>query len=144
METNENEILKNNGLKKTKHRQYVLQVLRECSQPVTAEQIYLKLMEKKDAISLSTVYRILDILISKKIVLKMNPLKEDKALFELNRRVHRHYLICIGCHKMLPIDDCPLGDYEKRLAKRTGFEITGHNLEIYGICRECREKRKLS
>jgi len=54
--------------------------------------------------------------------------------------VHRHYLICLGCKKIMPIDHCPLGDYEKSLAKKTNYLISGHRLDIYGYCPECKLK----
>lgn len=133
--------LKQCGLKNTKHRADVLKALELSSQPVSAEQIYLSLQEKNGDISLSTVYRILELLVSKEIVLKMNSLEGDRALFELNRMVHRHYLVCLGCHKMLPIDDCPLDEYEKQLPCKNGFYATGHSLEIYGYCSDCYRKK---
>ena len=133
--------LKDSGLKNTRHRTDVLEVLERTVQPLPAEEIYLELKKKDASISLSTVYRILELLVSKEIVLKMNSVEEDRALVELNRMVHRHYLVCLGCHKMLPIDDCPLDEYERDLAGKTGFYATGHSLEIYGYCRDCQQQR---
>lgn len=132
--------LRHCGLKNTRHRSDVLDFLEQSAQPVPAERIYLALREKNADISLSTVYRILELLVEKDIVRKMNALEGGKSLFELNRMVHRHYLVCLGCHKMLPIDDCPLDEYEKQLPSKNGFYATGHNLEIYGYCRDCHNK----
>ena len=129
--------LKKNGLKNTKHRSEVLRILELSSQPVTADYIYKRLETEGKSISLSTVYRNLELLVKKDIALKMNAVESEKSLFELNKRIHRHYLICLGCHRMFPIDDCPLDDYEKALQKKTGFSITGHKLEIYGYCKDC-------
>lgn len=129
--------LRKNGLKSTKHRTEVLRILEQSSQPVTADWVYRKLEAEGKNISLSTVYRNLELLVAKEIVLKMNAVEGGKALFELNQMIHRHYLICLGCHKMFPIDDCPLDEYEKTLQQKTGFSVTGHKLEIYGYCRDC-------
>lgn len=136
----EAERLKKCGLKSTRRRGDVLQILEASSSPVTAEKIFLELKEKNINISLSTVYRILDVLVEKEIVLKMNSTENDSAMFELNRRIHRHYLVCLGCRKMIPVENCPLNGLEKRLEQETGFEVTGHSLEIYGYCSECRKK----
>lgn len=137
----EAERLKQNGLKSTRRRGDVLQILEANSRPVTAEHIFLDLKEKGVNISLSTVYRILDVLVAKEIVLKINSSETDSAMFELNRKIHRHYLVCLGCRKMIPVENCPLGGLEKRLEQETGFAVTGHSLEIYGYCRECRKKQ---
>lgn len=135
------ERLRRSGLKCTPRRKDVLRILEQNSQPVTAERIFMALKEEGTGISLSTVYRILEALAEKGLVLKISSAESDGALFVLNRRVHRHYMVCLGCHKMLPVDECPLGDLEKKLERETGFAVTGHRLEIYGYCRECQKAR---
>ena len=54
--------LKKKGLKVTKHRNSLLEVLEIENQPLTAEDIFLKLKEQGISINLSSVYRILDTL----------------------------------------------------------------------------------
>jgi len=131
--------LKRCGMKSTRQRRKIIGILEQSSTPVSAEDIYLTLREQRETISLSTVYRVLELLVSKNAVRKLNSVEECGALFELDDR-HRHYLVCLECHKMFPLDNCPLKAYEKDLTNQTGFDITGHNLEIYGYCRDCRNK----
>ncbi|WP_422145473.1 transcriptional repressor, partial [Clostridium sp.] len=50
-------MLKKKGLKVTKHRNSLLEVLEIENQPLTAEDIFLKLKEKGISINLSSVYR---------------------------------------------------------------------------------------
>lgn len=134
----EAERLERSGLKKTRRREDVMRVLENSERPCTAEEVFLALKERGADISLSTVYRALDALLEKGIVRKAGSDGSGRAVFELNRSVHRHYLVCLGCHKMIPMEKCPLGGLEKRLERETGFSVTGHSLEIYGYCRECR------
>ncbi|MBN7772185.1 Fur family transcriptional regulator [Clostridium aminobutyricum] len=133
-------LLKESGLKKTKHRTTILEFLREAKQPVTAEQLYDALKEKNVSINLSTVYRTLETLQDKQLILKHTVTNENKAVFEYNNREHKHYLVCIGCKKILSVENCPLGDYEKYLEEKTDFIITGHKLDMYGYCSECQRK----
>jgi Fur family ferric uptake transcriptional regulator len=135
-------ILKREGLKNTKHRNAVLEVLEDSGQPVTAEQIFLELKGKEISINLSSVYRILESLVSRGLAIKSNITGESKASYELNRSEHKHHLICSGCKKMIPIDGCPLEEYENQLKAKTDFDITGHKLEIFGYCKECRQANK--
>jgi Fur family ferric uptake transcriptional regulator len=79
-------------------------------------------------------------LADKNLAIKFNIMGDDRTLFEYNRMVHRHYLICMGCKKILAINRCPLEDYEKSLAKETNYSIAGHKLDIYGYCPKCRKK----
>nr|WP_315020881.1 transcriptional repressor [uncultured Aminipila sp.] len=133
-------ILKESGLKNTKHRTTILELLEEVKQPVTAEQIYCQLKEKNISINLSTVYRTLETLSVKDLVLKHSVTNESRALFEYNNKTHKHYLVCMGCKKILSIENCPLHEYEKLLEQKTDFIITGHKLDMYGYCPECQRK----
>lgn len=63
-----------------------------------------------------------------------------RALFELSPQTHSHNLICTVCHKIVPIGDCPLGEYEADVARATGYDILGHKLEVYGVCPQCRAR----
>lgn len=131
------------GLKNTKQRTAILDILDCGTQPVAAEQVYLKLKEKNIPANLSTVYRTLDILAEKKLATKLSIVGDSRALFEFNRMTHRHYLVCLACKKILAIEHCPLEEYEKALEKETRYAISGHRLDIYGYCPECRLNNRM-
>lgn len=131
-------ILKQEGLKYTKQRASILKVITDSDQPIGAEQVFLELQRKGVNANLSTVYRILESLAAKALILKISIGTDTKALFELNSAVHKHRMICIGCSKMTSVEGCPLEEYEKMLKDKTGFDVTGHKLEIYGYCEKCR------
>lgn len=132
------ELLKKENLKSTKHRNSILDVIEKTGQPVPVESIYLKLKEQGVAISLSTVYRVLEVLLGRELVVKTSVNDDNKALFEINNMKHKHHLLCVKCRKMLPVDGCPLEDYEKALEAKLGFTIKGHKLEMFGFCENCR------
>lgn len=132
------EVFKREGLKNTKHRSSILDILEQSSVPITAEDIFLRLKENDISISLSTVYRILETLVSKELVIKSSINNESKASFEINRMEHKHHLVCVGCKKMVSIDGCPFEEFEKTIQGTDGFDITGHKLEIYGFCADCK------
>jgi Fur family ferric uptake transcriptional regulator len=134
-------LLKREGLKNTKHRNSIMEVIEKSTQPVSAEQIFLELKGKKTSINLSSVYRNLDSLVSKGLVVKSSISGDNKGLFELPPSEHKHHLICSCCKRMFYIDGCPLEQYEKQVRDKTGFDITGHKLEIYGLCGECKSRK---
>jgi Fe2+/Zn2+ uptake regulation proteins len=131
------EKLKKSGLKSTKSRKAILDILIKSNQPMAAEQIFIALKEENIDINLSTVYRTLESLENIDMVTKINIMDDDRMLFEYNMLGHRHYLICIGCKKIVTIQNCPLGSYEKELENETNFAILGHKLYLYGYCSEC-------
>lgn len=133
-------LLKNTGLKSTRHRLSILKILNESPQPVSAEEVFLKLKSMDVSINLSSVYRILDAFVEKDIAVRSSVDGCDMSLFEARHTEHLHHFICQGCRKMVLISGCPLESYEKLLQNELGCEITGHKLEIYGYCRDCMEK----
>lgn len=132
--------IKKSGLKSTKSRCAILDVLQSSKRPISEEEVYAELKNKNISLNLSTVYRALDALTVKNLAAKLNITGENRALFELNRAGHRHYLVCLGCKKTMAIDGCPLEVYERELADETDFLIEGHKLDIYGYCPDCRNK----
>jgi Fur family ferric uptake transcriptional regulator len=137
------EILKNENLKSTKHRHAIIEILDNNKYPITADDIFIKIKEKGHSISLSTVYRTLDTLTARDIVIKSSIADKNQAIYELNRNRHHHYLLCVKCRKILTVGNCPLEEYEKMLEDRFGFKIKGHNLEVFGYCTECAVKENL-
>ena len=129
------------GLKNTKHRTEILKILDGSDQPIPAEQVYLDLKDKGVTVNLSTVYRTLETLADRDLATKVKISGDNRALYELNRMVHRHYLVCLECKRITAVESCPLEEYEKKLAGETDFEITGHRLDIYGYCPKCRDNR---
>jgi Fur family ferric uptake transcriptional regulator len=135
--------LATSGLKNTKHRTEILGILDRSDQPIPAEEVYLSLKERGITVNLSTVYRTLEMLADRGLATKVKVSGDNRALYELSRQAHRHYLVCLECKKITAVESCPLEDYEKKLARETDFLISGHRLDIYGYCPNCRVKHPL-
>ncbi len=135
-------ILTANDLKKTRSRQAVLETLEKASLPLTAEEIHASVL-KVTHTSISTTYRTLATLWDKGLVLK-NLNQDGKAYYQINNHQHKHYLVCTVCSQIKMIEHCPLQEWEDNLAQKTGFIITGHNLEVAGVCPVCAKKMKIS
>lgn len=132
--------MRQHGLKSTKTRLSILTILSQSEQPLDAEQILSALKAQNIPASLSTVYRALEVLDQKELITAMTLSGAHRTLYAFNRRIHRHYLVCLGCKKMLPVEGCPLSGYEKQLEQQTGFLIAAHQLDLYGYCPACRQK----
>lgn len=132
------DVLKSVSMKATKKRIMILESLRTSPSPVTAEDIYEKLSQSLD-ISLSTVYRALNAMSDKGIIIKA--VRQDgKTYFHFNDHQHKHELICSVCHRSVDVEDCPFDEISRKIAQKTGFVITGHNMEFTGICPNCAGK----
>ncbi|SFR78775.1 Fur family transcriptional regulator [Anaeromicropila populeti] len=128
-------ILQSHQLKVTKNRMIILTILENSILPLTAEDIYDTCL-KTTKMNYSTVYRTLSVLYDKGILLKTYNL-DGILSYKLNSNDHKHFLTCTKCNKSIPIAFCPLTALETNLAEETGFQITGHNLEITGLCPDC-------
>ena len=130
------------GQRASKNRDEVISLLQKQSAPIAVDDIYENIKQFNNKISLSTVYRIIEKLVNLNIVHKVTTLDDNKALYEIvkDSRTHHHYMICVKCKKMIPIDDCPVKELEKSIADKTGFNITGHKFELYGECKNCAQK----
>ena len=127
-------VLKKKGLKVTKHRNSLLEVLEIENQPLTAEDIFLKLKEQGISINLSSVYRILDTLVDNNLINKYVLGDTNKTFYEINTLKHKHHLVCTSCKKIFPLENCPLSKYESELEDNLDFEITKPcNLFLSGI-----------
>lgn len=127
------------GLKKTKFRLTMIEMLEVNESLLSAQDIYNELIKADVAVNLSTVYRTLDKLVEANIINKVDIENETQSLYEFNKDEHHHFLICTECNKIEPIYGCPLHDYENELTDKTGFLISSHKIEFYGICKECQK-----
>lgn len=135
------DLLKKASLKNTKQRHLILSIIKSSQEPLTAEEIYKLLVVEDCKINLSTVYRTLNVLTDKNVLLKM--LKGDgTAAYELNKSSHNHYITCAKCHSSALIDSCPVKELSENVSEKTGFMVTGHSLQLTGICSDCLNKEK--
>ena len=106
--------------------------------PFTAEEIFNRVREQGFSTNLSTVYRTLELLKSKGL-LEMSIMAGSRARYQLLCNGHRHHIVCTGCHMAIPLDGCPLEVIEMNIGETTKFDITGHKLELYGLCPQCKK-----
>ncbi|SDN21341.1 Fur family transcriptional regulator [Acetanaerobacterium elongatum] len=128
------DILDSLGIKVTKQRRAILNVILQAEVPLSADEIYARLAQ--DGTNFSTVYRTLATLAEKGALIKVGE-AGAKTLFQLKDHTHKHHLICTECRKVLEIDECPIEALSHEIADSTGFKITGHCLELTGVCPSC-------
>lgn len=127
------------GIKWTKQRKDVYHILLDATEPLSAQEIYNKFLEKNKqaGCAVSTIYRILLAFEEKDMVTKSTLMGADTALYAWNRGEHQHYAICMNCHKRIPLKNCPF-EHLHEPVEGEDFLVTGHRVELYGYCKECR------
>jgi Fur family ferric uptake transcriptional regulator len=139
MDKSHKDFFKSHSIKSTSQRNLFLDLLQGIKSPSSAEEIYVTAAALQPTVNLSTIYRILDLFESKNIVTKNMLSESKKALYELNTHTHKHYMVCMKCKRILPLENCPCSLIENAVSQNSDFQIVNHKLEITGYCPNCKQ-----
>ena len=131
------ELLERNGVRATPRRLEVLEELAQERDDVTAQQLWSRLRERDSRAGLATVYRTLALL-SEKGVVDVLSHHGGEQCYRLCGEAHHHHLVCERCHRVVEVEGCDLGEWLDSVARRHGFIATDHQVEISGLCADCR------
>ena len=130
--------LKEAGLKITLPRIKILQALENSEiQHVSAEDVYKILISADEEIGLATVYRVLTQFEQAGLVTRHN-FEGSHAVFELSSEEHHDHIVCQRCGKVEEFSDDRIEKRQKEIAVELGFDLTDHNLNMYGLCANCK------
>ncbi|MDA0938796.1 MAG: Fur family transcriptional regulator [Proteobacteria bacterium] len=125
------------GLKITNQRKIIIQSLLESSDHPDAAMLFQRVSAKDKSVSMATVYRTLFMLERNKIVSKLD-LGDDKSRYEIcyGEENHHDHLIDIESGEIIEFQDKELEDLKEQIAKRLGYDLLHHSLELYCIKRK--------
>jgi len=124
----------------TQQRMAIAQVVSSSGEHLSVEEIEGRLRNDGNRIGKATIYRTLDLLVRSRLVVE-HDFGEGFKRYEHRlspEPVHEH-LICLECGKVIEFQSWEVQEVQARVTMRHGFQPTRHKLEIYGLCRECRE-----
>lgn len=102
----------------------------------SAQQLHESLRDSGDTIGLATVYRTLQALAEAgEVDVLRTP--EGEAAYRSCSRGHHHHLVCRSCGYSVEIHPEAMEKWASDIAEEHGFTDTGHELEIFGLCRAC-------
>ena len=124
------------GFRLTAARRVILDTLVDSGDHLTADELTELVRRRSTGIGRMTVYRTLDLLCDLGL---LRPVYQGTgaAHYILLHDGHHHHLICSDCSQVIEFDECALGDLPARIARRFGFRVEGHLLELYGVCEAC-------
>lgn len=136
-------ILRKNGLKYTKQREVLIKTLYNNLDHFTPENLYLHIKNEYPElnIGIATVYRTLNLLEESEMVTSITFGSQGKK-FELATKPHHDHMICRKCGQIIEFQDQTIEKRQILISKEQGFELTGHIMQLYGICSECSKKGK--
>ncbi|MBV9711514.1 MAG: transcriptional repressor [Ktedonobacteraceae bacterium] len=130
-----NELLRKRGYRLTPQRYMILSVIQEANEHLSIEQITERVQAHNPYVSLSTVYRTLELL--KKLDLIQENHLGEKTYYEAIEGPAHHHLMCRRCHVTIHLDETLLGNLHEQLEARYHFYALTLNLDATGYCASC-------
>jgi len=134
------ETLRENDFRITPQRIAVLRILALSDGHPSVERIYELVKRDFPTTSLATVYKTVTLLKDLNEVLELG-FPEGSNRYDGNKPYPHPHLICTECRKIMDPDLESLEGATKELTAETGFQITSHRLDFFGICPDCQGKR---
>lgn len=134
-------VLKGTGMRVTNQRALIMEIIRRGQGHLDADEIYLQARAKEPRISLSTVYRALQMFKKTGLVEELH-FDDAHHHYEVKPSTEHHHLKCLGCGRVIEFQ-YPLSRYiKKQVPEARDFNITETEVRMTGYCSECRQKRK--
>ena len=119
------------GLRLTEQRKIIAQVLALADDHPDAEEVYARAAKLDENISLATVYRTLR-LFSDTGIIEAHDFRDGRARYEATDDEHHDHLIDLTTGEVIEFVDEEIERLQERIAKKLGYELVDHRLELYG------------
>ncbi|MSR59902.1 MAG: transcriptional repressor [Planctomycetaceae bacterium] len=133
------EYLALNGKRLTRERETIVEEVFSTHDHFDTDQLVSRVSNRTDGrrVSRATVYRTLLEMIGAGLLRKVAR-SQNREVFEHDYGYPQHdHLICSKCGSLTEFENAPLSRLLESVADEHAFRMTGHRLEVYGLCSEC-------
>ena len=127
------------GYRVTGPRRAVADLIAEQTGHFTASELEDVVRDRRLGISRATLFRALELLTELGVVERLD-LPTGEHAYVPCARAHHHHVICSRCGRTADAEDCGVAEAVAEIARRTGFRIDSHRLELFGLCRRCQAR----
>ncbi|WP_404400801.1 Fur family transcriptional regulator [Pelagibacterium halotolerans] len=120
------------NMRMTEQRRIIARVLEAATDHPDVEELYRRAAAIDPKISLSTVYRTVNLFEEAGLVTK-HDFKDGRARFEQNPDEHHDHLIDVRTGKVIEFRNEEIEAIQELIAKKLGYKLVDHRLELYGI-----------
>jgi Fur family ferric uptake transcriptional regulator len=128
-------LLKEGGYSITAARQSVFDALLD-QEPLSMHQ----LVERAKSVDRASVYRAIELFERLGIVARLNTGWKYRIELTDKFSAHHHHVTCTQCGKTVAMNEGQLERFIEEIAHSHGFLPSAHQIEIQGLCSECRNK----
>ena len=120
------------GVKLTDQRKIIAKVMSESNDHPNVDELYKRVSVLDSKISIATVYRTVK-LFEEAGILTKHEFKGEKARYEELNEGHHDHLIDVQSGKIIEFVDDEIEMLQKKVAKKLGYDLVDHKLELYGV-----------
>jgi Fur family ferric uptake transcriptional regulator len=102
----------------------------------TAPDLVAEARTQRLGVGRATVFRTLEVLETLGAVERLD-LPSGEHAYVVCERAHHHHVICSRCGRTNEIRDGSLQAVVGEIARRTGYRVDSHRLELFGLCPVC-------
>ena len=124
------------GYRMTEPRREVASLIADQAGHFAAADIVEEARVRDLRIGRATVFRTLDALSEVGVVERID-LPNGAHAYLACEPVHHHHVVCTRCGRSRDIDDARVRSVVRDVARRTGYRIDDHRLELFGLCPDC-------
>lgn len=135
------EQLESSGCRITAARRLIVEILIRSQCGLEPVSLYEQCRKRDPKIGLVTVYRTLERLEKLGLIQRVHQADGCHMVIRKNEG-HEHLLLCTSCGKAVYFNGDDLEPLLKKVTTETGFAITDHWLQFFGLCPECSKKTK--
>lgn len=128
--------LQSNGYRLTPARRAVVRAVAASTSAVTPLQVYDSARRHHRALGLVSVYRTLEKLEQLGLIQRVHQPENCQAFVSASHG-HQHLLICSRCGRAAYFEGDDLRPLIRSIARRTGYSIREHWLQLFGLCKDC-------
>jgi Fur family transcriptional regulator, ferric uptake regulator len=132
--------LRDHRLPVTRQRDMVAQVVLLSEDHPSVEGIRRSLKARGENVGVATIYRTLDVLVHSGLVRAHDFGEGFKRYEPMPSQAHHEHLICEQCGRVMEFQNERLERMLPIIADEHAFQHQHHRVEIYGVCRECRQR----
>ncbi len=122
------------GLKMTDQRRTIARVLSDSTDHPDVERVYRRAAAIDARISIATVYRTVR-LFEEANILERHDFGDGRSRYEEASEAHHDHLIDVNSGKVIEFHNDEIEALQREVARRLGYDLVGHRLELYGVRR---------
>ena len=130
------QLLRAEGKRVTSQRALLLRIIKGSSGHLDAYDIYHQAKEHDPRISLSTVYRTLNLLKELDVVVEFH-FDEEHHHYEMTADTVHHHLVCTECGRIVEFQSPLVGGLKAELEQEYGFSLERLQIDALGRCKKC-------